>query len=63
MNQVVLRSIFCPYCGEAIDVLIDCSVEEQSYIEDCQVCCCPIEFHVRVPIEAEPVVLVKGGNE
>lgn len=32
----------CPYCGERIELLIDISVEEQLYIEDCQVCCRPI---------------------
>lgn len=32
----------CPYCGELIELLIDCSVPEQSYYEDCSVCCRPI---------------------
>ena len=32
----------CPYCGEQIHVLVDCSVESQEYIEDCSVCCRPI---------------------
>jgi len=32
-------ALFCPYCGESIQLLIDCSVEEQTYTEDCQVCC------------------------
>lgn len=38
----------CPYCGEYFDVLIDPSVEQQHYIEDCEVCCRPIEFTVSV---------------
>ena len=42
------QHIICPYCGEAIEVLIDCSVEEQEYIEDCQVCCRPIIFAVSI---------------
>ena len=29
-----------------ITVLLDPSVAEQEYIEDCQVCCNPIEFRV-----------------
>jgi hypothetical protein len=29
----------CPYCGEPITVLVDTSCEEQSYVEDCEVCC------------------------
>lgn len=37
----------CPYCWEEISVLLDPSVGQQTYIEDCEVCCRPIEFHVR----------------
>lgn len=44
----VERDIACPYCGEIITVLIDDSVPHQRYIEDCQVCCRPIEFDVAV---------------
>jgi len=32
----------CPWCFEEIAVLIDPSVENQSYVEDCSVCCRPI---------------------
>ena len=31
----------CPHCGEVIELVIDPSAD-QEYIEDCQVCCCPI---------------------
>ncbi len=34
----------CPYCGERISVLIDTSIPEQQYIEDCEVCCRPISI-------------------
>ena len=36
----------CPFCGEMITVLIDTSVTSQSYVEDCSVCCRPIQFTV-----------------
>lgn len=36
--------INCPYCGESIDVLVDDLSGEQSYYEDCSVCCAPILF-------------------
>lgn len=36
------RSITCPYCWQTIDVLLDRSVPEQRYVEDCSVCCRPI---------------------
>jgi hypothetical protein len=32
----------CPHCGERIDLTLDLSVPEQSYIEDCPVCCRPM---------------------
>lgn len=39
---------YCPYCGEPIELLIDESAGSQEYIEDCQVCCRPIEINVEV---------------
>ena len=63
MIEIREQSIECPYCGELIIVIIDCSVLQQSYIEDCQVCCRPIEFDVVVDQEGEPAVSVFSGNE
>lgn len=34
--------VMCPHCGETITLFLDLSVEEQSYIEDCSVCCQPM---------------------
>ncbi len=42
MRQIEERTIHCPYCGENILILIDDSAGEQSYYEDCSVCCAPI---------------------
>ncbi|HBD10857.1 MAG TPA: CPXCG motif-containing cysteine-rich protein [Porticoccaceae bacterium] len=39
-------STSCPYCGEIIELLIDCSISHQVYIEDCAVCCRPIVIDV-----------------
>ncbi len=36
----------CPYCWEEISMLLDTSVAQQTYIEDCEVCCNPIELTV-----------------
>ena len=33
----------CPYCWEEISMILDVSIPQQSYIEDCEVCCNPIE--------------------
>lgn len=38
--------IACPYCGECFQTVVDCSAGDQEYIEDCQVCCNPIVFHI-----------------
>ncbi len=34
----------CPYCWEEISMLLDTSVSSQSYVEDCEVCCNPLEM-------------------
>jgi Cysteine-rich CPXCG len=44
----------CPYCGEQISMVLDTSVAHQTYIEDCEVCCRPIE--IRYAIEDEVLV-------
>jgi hypothetical protein len=41
----------CPYCWEEISMVLDTSVRRQTYIEDCEVCCNPIE--VRYAIDDE----------
>ncbi len=38
----------CPYCWQSISMLLDLSVEQQTYVEDCEVCCRPIEVHYAV---------------
>ncbi|MGI8640604.1 MAG: CPXCG motif-containing cysteine-rich protein [Pyrinomonadaceae bacterium] len=34
----------CPYCCQEVSVVLDLSVDEQNYIEDCEVCCQPIQI-------------------
>ncbi len=36
----------CPYCWEQISMLIDTSQRRQNYIEDCEICCNPIQIDV-----------------
>ena len=38
----------CPYCFEFGLKLIDFSIKSQNFIEDCEVCCNPIEFNVEL---------------
>lgn len=41
-------TVDCPHCGESIVLALDLSVEEQSYVEDCSVCCAPMVVSYRV---------------
>jgi len=36
----------CPHCWQQISMLIDNSISKQSFIEDCEVCCNPLELNV-----------------
>lgn len=36
----------CPYCWDTISMLIDVSEYQQKYIEDCEVCCNPIQLEI-----------------
>ncbi|MFT3791195.1 MAG: CPXCG motif-containing cysteine-rich protein [Rudaea sp.] len=45
--------IDCPYCGESFETQVDLSAGSQSYIEDCAVCCKPIEIVLRVDDEGK----------
>ncbi|GGE08981.1 CPXCG motif-containing cysteine-rich protein [Psychroflexus salis] len=38
----------CPHCWEEISILVDVSITHQTFIEDCEVCCNPIQFSVTV---------------
>lgn len=37
----------CPWCSEPVEALLDLSAGDQSYVEDCPVCCQPILFDLR----------------
>ena len=42
------RRITCPYCGERFEAIVDASAGDAEYVEDCPVCCRPIELHLSV---------------
>ena len=53
----------CPYCGESYDTTVDLSAGDQTYVEDCAVCCRPLRLRARydegvgdfqVEVSAEP---------
>lgn len=41
-------TVQCPYCGESFETRLDLSQGSQRYVEDCQICCQPIEFEQQV---------------
>lgn len=45
---VQVQLVQCPYCGEEFETSVDTSSGSTRYIEDCEVCCRPIEFVVDV---------------
>ena len=54
-------SVQCPWCWEYITVLVDPSAGDQAYVEDCSVCCRPIELSVAVATDG--TVTVGAGRE
>jgi hypothetical protein len=48
MSLIETVAVACPYCGELNDLVVDKSVPQQEYIEDCAVCCRPMVVSLRV---------------
>jgi len=45
--------VMCPYCGESVDIALDPSGgTSQTYVEDCEVCCNPIQVRYSVEDDA-----------
>jgi hypothetical protein len=44
----ILRSatVQCAHCWEQFEILVDCSVSHQEYVEDCSVCCHPVVLEI-----------------
>jgi hypothetical protein len=40
--------VHCPYCAEVYETQVDLTAGSFTYIEDCQICCQPIELYVEV---------------
>lgn len=56
--------IACPYCGEVITLFVDeGGGDAQRYIEDCQVCCRPINVTVAFDDEGDPIVNASAEND
>jgi transposase-like protein len=51
MNDLI--ELTCPYCGEKVELVVDESGgSEQSYVEDCPVCCRPWQVLVTRDVDS-----------
>jgi len=41
-------NVGCPYCAETYETQVDLTAGSFVYVEDCQICCQPIELFVEV---------------
>jgi hypothetical protein len=56
-------TVHCPYCGEGFETSADASAGPCKYVEDCQVCCQPIEMELRVDENGDfEELLVRRGD-
>ena len=53
-------AVQCPYCGESFETAVDLSAGSFRYVEDCQVCCQPIELAGEVDEDGTLVGVTAG---
>lgn len=59
MELLVQTDVSCPWCGEVFSTTVDTSQGDYSTVEDCFVCCRPIQLNIScepgeiVEVEAE----------
>jgi len=63
MSLLSTVKIQCPYCGELIELVVDGSLIEQAYIEDCSVCCQPINLSIDLSQPDNIQVTAKTDND
>jgi hypothetical protein len=49
----VFVELQCPWCGEPYGSMLDLTDASRAYIEDCQVCCRPIEVRLEISESGE----------
>jgi hypothetical protein len=63
LSELSEQIIGCPYCGEGISILVDDSLPDQQYTEDCQICCRPIVLDVSIAPDGGVAVRARSENE
>ncbi len=46
--MLITHRVSCPYCGERFEAQLDLSSGSHALVEDCHVCCRPIDFEIEV---------------
>ncbi len=62
-NEIIESEVVCPYCWESFTLLIDGSVDDQEYVEDCEICCRPIDFIVNIDKAGEARVSARSQDD
>lgn len=62
-DRLLEVGVQCPYCWERFILLVDASVESQEYVEDCEICCRPIDFSIEVDESGEARVEARLQHE
>ena len=63
LDALIETRVQCPYCWERFTLLIDTSVASQEYVEDCEVCCRPIDFSIEIDDSNELNVQARSQDE
>lgn len=50
----------CPWCGESNELPLDPDEAGQTVIQDCAVCCAPVEIHVPTDRRQPPGIAREG---
>ncbi|MEE8311073.1 MAG: CPXCG motif-containing cysteine-rich protein [Candidatus Binatia bacterium] len=60
VNSTAEHFFQCPTCWQQISMVLDLSVVEQAYVEDCEGCCAPIS--IRYTVEDGSVVAFEAST-
>lgn len=63
MNALEEVEVTCPYCSAPFTLLLDLSQGAGDFIEDCAVCCAPIEVMLRFGADEQPELWLRRGDD
>lgn len=63
MKALETVSATCPYCGQSIVLQVDCGEIGQRYVEDCPVCCRPMDVVIGEAADEGVPSVVLGRQE